>query len=142
MDGLAGVARWKVVDLPVGSAAVGMIGAGVGDGLATVVGSFLPMVGQFKVANLNVGAALLRGGIAYGVARMDGVIGREAASLGCLFLTGSAIASLFDIRLSISNIITGILGQVRVSSPGVFTGAADTTVQSVGSITAKGNPGL
>lgn len=125
---LAGVAKFKPLDLPIGSAVLGLAGAGVGDGLTTVVAGWFPAIGTFKVGAYNVGQAALKGGMAYLLSRMDGIIGDEAATVGTLFLTASAIGTLVDVRLSLSNIISGIIGTVKVASPATATGPAGAKI--------------
>ena len=142
---LGDVARWEPMGLPVGSVALGLAMAGVGDVTCNFISGFVP-VGQYKVGGLNVGTAGLKGLGAFLIAKYGGnLLGKEAAVVGCLFLTADAVAELFNIRLSVNNVLGGLVGQVKIASPAALLGPGGGTskvISGVSDTQSRSNPGL
>ncbi len=142
---LGDVARWEPMGLPVGSVAMGLAMAGVGDVAVNFISGFLP-VGQYKMGGLNVGTAAMKGLGAFLIAKYGGnLLGKEAATVGCLFLTADAVAELFNIRLSVNNVLGGVLGQVKIASPATVTGPGggqSKVISGVSDTLSRSNPGL
>jgi len=116
------VSEFQIADLPIGAVAAGAAVGGAGDAIAGVVSGFVPQAPTWAV----------KGGLAFLTARYGkGILGKGASQVGALFLSYDAVQELFNIRASVSNIITGITGKIVRRSPPRFTGAAGDRVQGV-----------
>ena len=110
---LTGISEWRIFGLPVGAVAGGAIAGGVGDALSGVVVSLVPQAPSWAV----------KAATAWAVAQWGPkIIGKEVSQVGALFLTYDAVQELFNLRGSIANIISGVVGGVKRQSPPVALG--------------------
>ncbi|KKN50491.1 hypothetical protein LCGC14_0632160 [marine sediment metagenome] len=111
--------------LPIGAVAGGAAIGGVGDVLSGVITGFVPQLPSWAVK-----AAAALGIMQYG----GRFVGKEIAQLGGLFLTYDAVQELFNIRLSVANIVGGLTGRVIAHSPPAFTGAGPGSESNNGNV--------
>ena len=110
---LTGISEWRIFGLPVGAVAGGAIVGGVGDALSGAVVGLVPQAPSWAVKAAAAWAVVQWG---------PKIIGKEVAQVGALFLTYDAVQELFNLRGSIANIISGVVGGVKRQSPPVALG--------------------
>ena len=95
------IADMKVFDIPIGSAAFGLLAGGIGDGISGLVQGMLP-------ANATVqkyGPPAIKLGLAFVTAKYGKkLVGPTAANLGAFVFTMDAIQDVVDIRGLVSGL--------------------------------------
>jgi hypothetical protein len=123
----------KVFNLPLGDAAKGLIVAGVGDTLGLLVTRYMPASTSAATQRMTRAGVIGLSAFALQMKPVRNFIGKDAADAGTLLLTADAIATVFDLRGKVRNLISKYLPKAPTTAP---TTAPATTTASAGMSTS------
>ena len=127
-----GVARFEVANVPIGSAVVGMAGAGLADVAISLLEPFIPRIGLFTPGQRRAFLLVLGAmGAQWGpVKKFLSAPGADAASL---LLTVDALVTVFNARRFVAGLVGRFTPRIAAPAAGSQTQAPTGTVAFVNS---------
>lgn len=121
-----GIARFEIGDVPLGSAVVGMAGAGLADVVINLLEPFIPRIGLFTPGQRR-GLLLVLAAMGTQSRFVKNFLSSPGADAAALLLTVDAVITVFNAR----SFIAGLVGRL---TPRINPAAGSQTQEPTGSV--------